>query len=430
MEKTKETKKSQGITLIALVITIIVLLILAGVSIATLTGNNGILTQSKLAKENTALAKEEEEKRLAKNNEYINEQIQNAVPGKMVTETKKDNYVDSEGNKATIPEGFTVDETEKTISKGLVVHGPDKVNGDNGSEFVWIPVPDINNMAQCSTAGGDCNLQLNGGNLKCITHDNEEIVGKLYSATKYNEETNRDDYYANTTYDPDGGYREPAITSKYDNNSSYNNNLFTLEDLKNDYKNMVTSVAKYGGFFVGRYETSLSNATETEAKDGEVQSKAGVIPTAANNSATYRWYGLYNKQNKTYTGTNNSVESSMIWGSQYDRILNWVKEGTNEEEKAKLNAAPLGNQYDPKNSTGIREIATTGNSNYSDDSIKNIKDLGGNLEEWTLEACFAFDRVLRGGSPGSCTFIWNRHNYGGTVNADWNRGSRLALYIK
>ncbi|MEI3356245.1 MAG: type II secretion system protein [Clostridia bacterium] len=45
-------KKQTGITLIALVITIIVLLILAGVSIATLTGNNGILTQANQAKEN------------------------------------------------------------------------------------------------------------------------------------------------------------------------------------------------------------------------------------------------------------------------------------------------------------------------------------------------------------------------------------------
>lgn len=50
MEKYKNDK---GITLIALVITIIVLLILAGVSIATLTGDNGILTQAREAKEQT-----------------------------------------------------------------------------------------------------------------------------------------------------------------------------------------------------------------------------------------------------------------------------------------------------------------------------------------------------------------------------------------
>ena len=55
-EKKNIVKKQTGITLIALVITIIVLLILAGVSIAMLTGNNGILTQANQAKENTKVA--------------------------------------------------------------------------------------------------------------------------------------------------------------------------------------------------------------------------------------------------------------------------------------------------------------------------------------------------------------------------------------
>ena len=117
----KETKENTGITLIALIITIIVLLILAGVSIAMLTGNNGILIQTKVAKENTQAAKEQEERDLDRINSYINEK------------TIKDNYTDINGDKATIPEGFEVDETENIISKGLVVHGPDKANGDNGS---------------------------------------------------------------------------------------------------------------------------------------------------------------------------------------------------------------------------------------------------------------------------------------------------------
>ena len=54
-------KQNNGITLIALVITIIVLLILAGVSIAMLTGDNGILTQSKQAKIETAKGSLKEE---------------------------------------------------------------------------------------------------------------------------------------------------------------------------------------------------------------------------------------------------------------------------------------------------------------------------------------------------------------------------------
>ena len=103
------TRRQTGITLIALIITIIILLILAGVSIAMLTGNNGILTQAKLAKENTEAAKEQEEKDLDKMNSYINEK------------TIKDNYTDINGDKATIPEGFSVDENEM---KGFIVCTP------------------------------------------------------------------------------------------------------------------------------------------------------------------------------------------------------------------------------------------------------------------------------------------------------------------
>ena len=56
MEQKRMQKNSKGITLIALVITIIVLLILAGVTIATLTGDNGILTQAGKAKDKTTEA--------------------------------------------------------------------------------------------------------------------------------------------------------------------------------------------------------------------------------------------------------------------------------------------------------------------------------------------------------------------------------------
>ena len=63
--------KNKGITLIALIITIIVLLILAGVSIAMLTGENGILTQAKKAKEETKEVAIEEENRITDYEDYI-----------------------------------------------------------------------------------------------------------------------------------------------------------------------------------------------------------------------------------------------------------------------------------------------------------------------------------------------------------------------
>ena len=395
-------KKQTGITLIALVITIIVLLILAGVSIAMLTGNNGILTQAKLAKENTAAAEEKEKQDLEKLNSYINEK------------TIKDNYTDINGDKATIPEGFSVDKTENIISKGLVVHGPDKANGDNGSEFVWVPVSDINSMAQCSTAGGSCKLQLDGDTLKCTTHNSEDIVGKLYAT-----ETGENFGTLNTIYSADSGLREPAIVKNYDNDSSYNTIDLKLSDMQRDYRNMAASVAKYGGFYVGRYETSLSNANSSQANDGTAQSKQGVIPTSANNSATSSWYGLYKIQDKTYTGTNGSVESSMIWGSQYDAMLNWAKTGNDID---KITKTSLGN-----NSSG--SVTTTGNSNYSNDSINNIRDLGGNLREWTLEASDTVNRVFRGGDCINTDSPSCRYGYNPYLPGSYN-GSRLTLYIK
>ena len=111
----------KGITLIVLVITIIVLLILAGVSIAMLTGQNGILTQAQNSKQVTEEASEQEKRKLS--------QVEAS------THLETYNYTDSEGNTAKIPAGFAVSnvEGENLVSKGLVIIG------SNGNEYVWIP---------------------------------------------------------------------------------------------------------------------------------------------------------------------------------------------------------------------------------------------------------------------------------------------------
>ena len=75
MKKTK--KKNKGITLIALVITIIVLLILAGVTIASLSGDNGIVTRAVEAKENMKKANEKEQVSIAYSSELIKNKGEN-----------------------------------------------------------------------------------------------------------------------------------------------------------------------------------------------------------------------------------------------------------------------------------------------------------------------------------------------------------------
>ncbi len=122
MKEKKKTKRAfnKGITLIALVITIIVLLILAGVSIATLTGDNGILTKAQTTKEETKKASEEEQIQLAAMNAAMN--------------TERYNYKVEDGT-VPIPAGFapTQIEGQNSIKDGVVVVD------EKGNEFVWIP---------------------------------------------------------------------------------------------------------------------------------------------------------------------------------------------------------------------------------------------------------------------------------------------------
>ena len=110
-------ERNKGITLIALVITIIVLLILAAVSIATLTGDNGILNQAQRAKEETKIATDEEQRKLAM--------------AEAATNLENTTY-----QEITIPAGFapTRIEGESKVEDGLVIIDSE------GNEFVWIPV--------------------------------------------------------------------------------------------------------------------------------------------------------------------------------------------------------------------------------------------------------------------------------------------------
>ena len=458
--------KNKGVTLIALVVTIVILLILASISIGALTGDNGIIDQAHTAKEDTEIASWEEQIDLAiidaekknrnpslddvkeelKNKGVINDYSQVDKDGIITTNEpsyeiagKLDDYVpfgpgkfankneeytdetsEEEYKIVTVPEGFKILEEASKIDDGLVIE--DK----NGSQFVWIPVSDINEMAQCSTAGGSCNLELKGNELKCKTHNSTEIVGKLY-ATTYGENQFGT---VNTTYNPNGGLREPAVLISRYNETSYDadtNNLsiikenYTteefLKDLKTQYKEMATSVAKYKGFYVGRYELGLEGDAPVSKK---ANTNGDVITTDANNEKTYMWYGLYKKCLEYVVPeiNNSSVISTMIWGSQYDAMMNWMKDNNIDVQA----------EADGSNTAKNMNSGTGLNPN---DFLNNIYDLFGCGYEWTLEAFTGTSRVYRGGiallavnhSPSyrDSAFSTNSSSY---------YSSRLALYIK
>ena len=298
-------------------------------------------------------------------------------------------YKDKNGNIATIPEGFQVSRksSEDTISEGLVVLAPD------GSEFVWVPVDNITTMA----------TKLEGKDSKGL----DNYQGKLYD---FEGSTSSEmiDYGQGTE-----SYREPDVLSLID---STKNEIVNLEILQQEYNAMIDSVKKYKGFYIGRYETSLSDATSTSAGTSEtIQSKAGVIPTSNAISSTNQWYGLYERQKMYNT---EYVQGSMIWGSQYDAMLNWVI-NSDSADKHKISEDTNGNHSG--------SLVTTGK--YSNDKINNIYDLEGNLFEWTLEAMGEVDRTIRGGSflVGMPS---NRSTAVATYNSPEYFGSRLTLYIK
>ena len=93
--------------------------------------------------------------------------------------------------------------------------------------------------------------------------------------------------------------------------------------LQNEFDNMARSVAKYGGFYVGRYEVSFNESRKAQSKGSSVEPYV-YSATAAEDSAN-TWYGLYAYQ-KAYSTS--SVQGSMIWGSQYDAMMNWIVEIT------------------------------------------------------------------------------------------------------
>ena len=155
----KYKSSAKGITLIALVITIIVLLILAGVSISMLTGDNGIITQAQKAKEKTEEAKIREEQQL----ESLLNKITSEVPSeegynasKNVNSPKvttgmipiKHNGTDWVVCSKEDPEWYSYDDTKKWANimlsdgkykEGKVQEGQVVKENELGSMYIWIP---------------------------------------------------------------------------------------------------------------------------------------------------------------------------------------------------------------------------------------------------------------------------------------------------
>ena len=301
-----------------------------------------------------------------------NSDIKTAVDtGKIKAVLKEGEYI------APIPTGFEVSTVsgENTISGGLVIK-------EGANEYVFIPCTEENYTEDSFGPLTDTDSNSNE------KYDSQEQLNYYYGDNYY-------DYYNDFNYDQD----------------------------KTDIE---TSINKYKGFYVGRYETTINNGTIGSQKGATVLTAVTTLKegTNPNNGKPYyyRWYGLYKAQKDLY-GNNSNVFSSMITGEEWEKIMTFTGYGNTARAKDTYTTKP------DLSGSAYKGTADT----Y--DLTKNIYDLAGNVWEWTLKANDTSYRVNRGGCysyvVASCSASFAL-NYCYPVNSyDYSYyGSRLALYIK
>ena len=241
MNEKSKSKQEKGITLIALVVTIVVLLILAGVSISLVLSNNGVISKAKDAKNQYAEAQTNDEKSL---NE-IADLMHNYISDNKTGGSTGDSEYDPASDGVTIPEGYYY--VGGTKAKGIVISdneadkeldkGKEDVRRDlAGNQWVWVPVETPSSLYTTADAG----VALSGSTgVKTTKYTNSEIIsGKtrgLPGSTSFREP----EILTDSTY---GDNEDRAKTAGF---SSLTN---MAETMVSDYEEMNASLEKYKGF--------------------------------------------------------------------------------------------------------------------------------------------------------------------------------------
>ena len=402
-------RRENGITLIALIVTLAVIIVLLGVSINVFVNSDIIGHSEKTGQAYTNAL--ENDKTIGNDGVTINgkryanmedfgrgeELIESNIPGGTKVDENKEYVIEGETRTAVIPGGFTISgkHSEITIEGGLVIYLINdkteediaKIDWNNEAtlkhlketydQFVWVPVTDANKMFMCQAkteSDSGCDLKIEGNEVICQTHKtadatkSKNMAGRLY-ATSTGE--NFDSSLTTQTYN--AGLSEPAKLSS--TNSSYvNQEEESNLDLQTEYNNAVKKVIESKGFWIGRYETSGMNSSNDDIAVNIVAGKGR--NDGINN---VNWYRMY-KQQQNYASKKNldisKIQSTMIFGAAWDQTMIFANCAT-ETTPMKVSSAVI---------TG----------NVETDCYKNIYDLCGNLWEWTTEAGGTSLRVGRG----------------------------------
>ena len=354
MKRTKQQnqKFNQGITLVALVVTIVVLLILSSVSLNLVLGDNGIIVKAKEAAETTAAAQEKE----AMERNLLEKELENSLSTPAVEPT--------DGVK--IPTGFYY--VGGTKASGIVIsdnkndknkYRNQKVVGTDllGNQYVWIP---------CTTDSSSSDLQY------ARTEWGVEVDGADNSRAIKDELTLTD---SSVTYS--------------DADTANGINADVSKEIVAQIKAEKTSVAKYGGYYIGRYEVG---------KNGDT----AVVKYNQTPYAEITWSTAYGLAKKIIT--NSEVNSYLCSSYAWDTAVNYIQnnstaknyatsiEGFNGNWNPQAVKDPSGNVIKP---AGTSQQLNTGLTTQ----FCNIFDIGGNEAEFTTELNPGTSEtvVLRGG---------------------------------
>ena len=373
---------------------------------------NGIIQKSKDARREYGQAKANEQEDLSNLSDMIEEATAEPTP-KVNVNTKAGDNSTINGKKGTsknptIPKNYIpIDTATSTWGDGSTAPSQDSVKhglvikDEQNNEWVWVPV-DKGTLATMYEESSD-------EKTLCGTTGETAVKTKLYSksitiGTDSNKTTMSRTTPGTTIY------REPDLVvgsgSGYDAKDTYYKTILGETGIKeqlaqlfaDEYKAMIESVSKYGGFYIGRYELSEAGVQKDKA-------------TLTNTS----WYNLYKKC--TELQASDKVKTQMIWGCQWDATMNWlISSGAKTSDEVNKDSSSWGNYKDSEgdakvivteNGTETNKYGTKQNTGYSEYwKANNIYDLAGNCREWTQEAFSTNNRAVRGG----------RYSYVGSFN--------------
>ena len=395
-EEYEKMKKKNAISLIVLVITVIVMAILAATVIITLSNTN-IISEANNAVKKTEAQQVEEIKALMLADGMLGKNPESQTIGSTtLTWNNTEKKVEAKVEGVLIPEGFSY--VEGTKDTGLVIEDKEQ------NQFVWVPVE--------YTATG--------------TEDENGLDTGFTAVFKRGlaEETST----GSGIYKMTGTLGLPYI-------EPFRGYVTEIEE----YYAMMESVQKYNGFYIARFEAGDGEATAERTATTEahkVVSKKGAyvynyVPWGDSMTEIGITGAVYLSQNMYKEST--SVVSTLCYGVQWDAVMNFVSDANHNIE----NSESWGNYSNSRGEAAIN--SGTSNMNYTTGrneawKAKNIYDLAGNVDEWTMERTYTKSnrRVCRGGSVYYFSASQPASNRISPEPADTNKeyGFRVALYIK